>query len=119
MKLVRQGKDQWRSGSGYEKRILVGQELFGDVGALLQEVRFRKEERVPFHYHTNQTEVFFALDEVDFIVNGEEVNLKPGDMLVCEPGDVHGRSETGKGGSILVLKLNYPGDEDTHWTEEA
>ncbi|MBM4237189.1 MAG: cupin domain-containing protein [Euryarchaeota archaeon] len=119
MKLLQRENSQWRSGLGYEKRVLVGRELFGDVGTLLQEVRFRKGEKVPFHYHTIQTEVFFALDEIDFVVNGNEVHLKPGDMLVCEPGDVHGRSEAGRGGSILVLKLNFPGDDDIHWIEEV
>ena len=73
-------------GQGYSKRILIDELALGIPGSFLQEVEFKKGQRVRQHHHNFQTEIFYALDEAPFLINGIKVTMRPGDVLVCEPG---------------------------------
>ncbi|MFE0489509.1 cupin domain-containing protein [Streptomyces griseoaurantiacus] len=42
------------------------------------------------HYHRHLYEVFYFLDEADYWVDGAEVRLRAGDLLLLEPGNAHG-----------------------------
>lgn len=49
-----------------------------------------KGERIPEHFHQKHTEIFFGLEgQVTLWANGEEIVLKPGDMLHCPANTVH------------------------------
>jgi quercetin dioxygenase-like cupin family protein len=102
----------------HRKKILVDGNDIEKRDLLLQIVQFRKGEKLPFHYHLVQSELFFALDRVSFLINGREVFLDKLDALLCEPGDIHGQPSFPEEASILVLKIEYPGDKDTYWVDE-
>jgi quercetin dioxygenase-like cupin family protein len=106
MKLYRSAKREWTKGKGYDKRVLLEEKQLGIPGSFIQEVRFHAGEKVPQHYHERTTEVFFALDRALFEINGRAVVMEPEDVLVCEPGDVHGNPEIPQDSRILVLKVN-------------
>lgn len=114
MRIYRSGREQWAEGKGYRKRSLVTEKELGLLHALLQEVSFTPGQSVPLHYHKKTKEVFIALDTGHFIINGEEVVMEPNDVLICEPGDIHGNPIVEKAFRILVLKLNFDAD-DTVW----
>jgi quercetin dioxygenase-like cupin family protein len=79
-------------------------------------VEFAPGDRVPQHYHKVTKEVFFALDRAVFEINGERVILEPDDVLICEPGDVHGNPVIESAFRILVIKVGYEA-EDTVWMQ--
>jgi len=116
MKHIRASQKKWVSGKGYSKRVLLGREDIGLKVDLVQEVSFRKGDRVPLHHHDRQTEIFYARDKAPFRINGKDVVLEPGDMLFCEPGDVHGNPVIDEDFKILVLKVDYA-EDDIFWDE--
>ena len=101
-------------GHGYLKRILIDDQALGIPGSFLQEVEFKKGDLVRQHHHNFQTEIFYALDEAPFLINGKKVTMRPGDVLVCEPGDVHGNPVIPHDFRILVLKIGYR-ENDIAW----
>ncbi len=107
---------QWTEGRGYRKRALLREKDLGIPGSFIQEVSFTPGDRVPLHFHRKTKEIFIALDEARFEINGNEVVLHPEDVLICEPGDVHGNPVISSAFRILVIKVNFEPD-DTVWTE--
>jgi quercetin dioxygenase-like cupin family protein len=101
-------------GKGYLKRVLIDEKALGIPGSFIQEVEFRKGDVVRQHHHRFQTEIFYALDEAPFLINGSMVTMSPGDILVCEPGDVHGNPIIPNDFRILVLKVDYR-ENDIVW----
>jgi quercetin dioxygenase-like cupin family protein len=104
----------WRRGRGYDKRKLLGDELLPRCIDLLQEVRFKKGDTVAPHYHRVQTEVFYVLAKGSITIDGQEVEANPGDLIVCEPGEVHGMPHVEEDFGFLVMKIDYR-EDDTVW----
>ncbi len=101
-------------GQGYVKRVLIDESSLGIPGSFMQEVEFKKGDVVRQHHHRFQTEIFYALDEAPFEINGNKVTMSPGDIVVCEPGDVHGNPVIPRDFRILVLKVNFR-ENDIVW----
>lgn len=114
MKILRASEREWVAGKGYSKRMLTELGELGIPGSFLQEVKFSKGDRVPLHHHNVQTEIFYARDMAFFNINGNDMILQPGDIVVCKPGDVHGNPFIPEDFKILVLKINYI-ENDTIW----
>lgn len=114
MKLFKHRDAKVVPGRGYLKRVLLDEATLGMPGSFIQEVEFRKGDVVPQHHHRFQTEIFYALDEAPFLINGEKVTMGRGDILVCQPGDVHGNPVIPHDFRILVLKVDYR-ENDTIW----
>ena len=83
---------------------------------MLQLMRFRSGEAVPPHYHNVQTEAFLFLDRGAITIEGERLEMQKGDVLVCEPGEVH-EVPAQEEFCIVVLKLNLK-DDDTIWIKD-
>lgn len=81
----------------------------------MQEVRFSKGATVPPHYHRVQTEIFYALSAGSITIDGREVRMGRGDMVVCEPGERHGMPLVEEDFAFLVIKIDYR-DDDTVWS---
>lgn len=114
MREIRSRGIDWVSGSGYEKKVLLTDESVFPPKTILQQVRFNKGERVPPHYHMVQTEAFYFLEKGAICVEGVRHDMDPGDVLVCEPGEVHETPEARESFSIIVLKIDFEHD-DTVW----
>jgi quercetin dioxygenase-like cupin family protein len=117
MREIRSKEIDWLRGSGYEKKVLLTDDSVSPPKAILQQVRFRKGESVPPHYHEVQTEAFYFLQNGALSIEGVRHDMGPGDILVCEPGEVHETPEVQEDFSIIVLKINFEHD-DTVWLEE-
>ena len=116
MRTYRSSEKRWIEGKGYRKRILLEEGELGIEGSFIQEVHFKAGEMVPPHYHRTQTEIFYALSQIEFEINRERVLLQPGDIVVCEPGDVHGNPVMTKEARILVIKVDFT-EDDTVWLD--
>jgi len=114
MRHLRAGERQWEEGPGYRKRRLIDDAPLPAEVSLVQEVRFPKGASVPDHLHRVQTEVFVALAPGTIIVGGEEVRMAAGDVVVCEPGEVHSVPPVEGAFGFLVLKIDYR-EDDTEW----
>jgi quercetin dioxygenase-like cupin family protein len=101
-------------GEGYTKKVLLDESALGIPGSFIQEVEFRKGDVVRQHHHAVQTEIFYALDEAPFVINGQKLTMSPGDIVVCEPGDVHGNPVITNDFRILVLKVGFR-ENDIYW----
>lgn len=112
MRTLRASEAVWEEGIGYEKRIrLDGIDL---PFSYMQEVRFDRGIGVPPHRHERQTEVFYFLSPGTLLINGEMLEMSAGDIVVCEPGDVHEVPQPGVPFALLVIKVGFEG-EDTVW----
>lgn len=114
MKHFKCDESGWIEGRGYRKKKLpVSNALPAEVN-FIQEVRFSKGSSMPDHYHKKQTEIFYALASGYMIINDSEIMISQGDVIVCEPGDVHGIPEIKTDFGFLVLKIDYE-ENDTVW----
>jgi quercetin dioxygenase-like cupin family protein len=114
MRLFRSAMKPWMEGKGYSKRLLATEEDLRAPGTLVQEVEFKPGQSVPLHRHKHTREVFVALDHALFHINGQEVTMEPMDVLLCEPGDIHGNPVIARPFRILVIKLDNK-EDDTIW----
>lgn len=105
---------EWEQGRGYRKRKMLLEGVLPVKVDFLQEVRFRKGETIPPHYHRTQTEIFYVLARGSITINGERVDAEAGDVIVCEPGEVHGMPLVEEDFGFLVLKVDYR-EDDTVW----
>lgn len=115
MREIRSGKIEWITGKGYDKRVLLSDETVTPPKTLLQQVRFKRGESVPPHYHNIQTEAFYFLSPGTISIDGTIYEMEEGDVLVCEPGEVHEVPRVNDDFSIIVLKIDFEHD-DTVWT---
>lgn len=121
MKVIELNPDGWQEGRGYRKNRLLSAGELRQTGALLQVVQVPPGEppsggHIPPHRHATSVEVYVVRrGECELIVNGERHTLRPGDVILMEPGDVHeliNRSE--EVFELLVFKTNV-GESDTAW----
>jgi quercetin dioxygenase-like cupin family protein len=104
----------WEQGKGYQKKRLLAGDILPKKVDLVQEVRFSKGSSVPLHYHRVQTEIFYVLGRGSININGRDIAAEPGDIIVCEPGDVHGNPRIDEDFGFLVMKVDYR-EDDTVW----
>ena len=90
MKIIQIDGDDWQAGRGYRKRRLLSAEELRQVGALLQVVVVPPGSPIPPHSHATSVEVYVVRRGVcELVVNGQRHTMRPGDVLLMEPGDVH------------------------------
>lgn len=114
MKHIKKGDLGWIEGRGYRKKKLLFSAPLPSKVDLIQEVNFSKGSSMPDHYHNIQTEIFYVLSNGHIFINGEKIIVSQGDVVICEPGDVHGIPEVTENFGFLVLKIDYD-EADTVW----
>ena len=53
-------------------------------------VKHPKNFTEQLHYHQKSFEIFYFLDSADYYINGKKYSVSQGDLIIFEPGDVHG-----------------------------
>ena len=107
----------WQEGRGYRKRQLLSAGDLRQAGALLQVVVVPPGSHIRPHRHATSVEVYVVTHGVcELIVNGQGQEMRPGDVILMEPGDVHELTNHGaEPFELLVFKTNASG-VDTVWT---
>lgn len=109
---------EWKQRDSYRKQILATQAEIGAEGNLLQIVEIPPGEHVEPHYHRETGELFYIQRAGGtLVIDGTEITPEEGDVIVCEPGDVHEvKNESEQPFRILVFKVNLT-DDDTVWVD--
>ena len=117
MRIIQIDGEGWQEGRGYRKRRLLSADELRQPGALLQVVVVPPGSHIPPHSHRTSVEVYVVTRGVcELIVNGQRHTMRPGDVLLMEPGDVHALTNRGEEGfELLVFKTNASG-ADIQWS---
>lgn len=117
MKTIHSEGDDWQAGRGYRKRRLLSADELRQPGALLQVVVVPPGSHIPPHSHATSVEVYVVTrGACELTVNGERHEMRPGDVLLMEPGDVHALTNRGEDRfELLVFKTNASG-ADIQWS---
>ena len=116
MRIIQIDGEGWQEGRGYRKRRLLSADELRQPGALLQVVVVPPGSHIPPHSHRTSVEVYVVTRGVcELIVNGQRHTMRPGDVLLMEPGDVHELTNRGEEAfEVLVFKTNIR-EGDTMW----
>ena len=120
MKVIQIDNEGWQEGRGYRKRRLLSAGELRQPGTLLQVVVVPPGDHIPPHRHATSVEVYVVTRGVcELVVNGARHELRPGDVLLMEPGDVHELTNHGEEAfEVLVFKTNA-GKGDVVWEDDA
>ena len=120
MKEIELDESNWIQSHGYLKNILLKGDDLESEGSLVQVVIIPPSSQIPDHYHKTSREFYLVLDGESIIkVNDTEQVLRPGDMLLTEPGDVHNLQNEGhQEFRLLVFKTNA-GRDDIFWVKDG
>ncbi len=114
MKHLPAASHDWDQRVGYSKRVFLTSEELGVPGLHVQAIRIRPGERAAEHHHRRQTEIFyFPRANGRFAVNGKQIDLRDGDVLVIEPGDVHAVENPSSDVFIYVAFKHHYEEGDT------
>ena len=118
MTLVKLDEKTWLDRQGYSKKILLTEKDLKSKGNIVQIVKNKAHTEIKPHYHKNMIEIYHITKGNAVIFCGDtRVKSKPGDTLLCEPGEVHGVvNDTDKDFEFVVFKINA-NDEDMYWAE--
>lgn len=116
MKIVQLEAENWVEGHGYRKNRLLPAAALRQPGALLQVVEVPAGAHIPPHSHASSVEVYIVRRGVcELVTNGERYEMRPGDAILMEPGDVHELFNHGdEPFELWVFKTNAT-DGDTSW----
>lgn len=120
MKYIPAEKRNWVEGKGYKKNIFFqGKDDLHCEGALVQLLTIEPNTVVPSHYHENGLEVLYILKgRGTMTINDEVLHLHPGDILTCEPKDVHSAENPyDEPFEYLIFKTNWEAG-DSIWLNE-
>jgi quercetin dioxygenase-like cupin family protein len=118
MRKVELNDQNWIQAQGYRKRVLLTGHDLASEGTLVQVVVIPPKSAIQDHYHKTSREFYYVMaGESTLVVNGKPARLRPGDMLLTEPGDVHSlQNEGSEDFKLLVFKTNAE-QEDTFWLD--
>ncbi len=116
MKVVQLDPQNWQDGRGYRKNRLLSAEELRQPGALLQVVAVPPGYHIAPHSHRTTVEVYVIRRGVcTLVANGERYEMRPGNVILMEPGDVHELFNHGdEPFELWVFKTNAA-EGDTEW----
>lgn len=119
MRVILPHQRLWQKNKDYYKKVLLyGPDIKGKIGQI-QEVKFKADSMTNPHYHKVQEEIFYVLSgSAKIIINDRELRTHPGELIICEPNEIHQViNDTSQDFHLLVFKIN-PKKEDIFWAKE-
>ncbi len=119
MKEIRIDEKNWLIARGYKKQILASEDIFKSAGVLAQVVVIGPHETVAPHYHDHTYEFYYVISgSCKIIINDLERELRKGDMMLTEPGDVHSVHNSGVDDFVVLVFKSNARKEDTFWHKD-
>lgn len=116
MKFVQLDPHQWQAGRGYRKNRLLSADELRQPGALLQVVEVPPGAHIAPHSHRTSVEVYVVRRGVcELVANGTRHVMRPGDVILMEPGDVHELFNRGEEPFELWVFKTNAAEGDTKW----
>ena len=99
--------NNWVKGESYQKRILI-EELKEKIN-LIEDIIISPRGEISCHSHDFTDEIFYIIsNSAVMIVNNEEFDVNPGDMIYVNKNENHGfRNENDKKFKMIVFKINF------------
>ena len=120
MKVIPTDGDDWQEGRGYRKRRLLSADELRQPGALLQVVVVPPGSHILPHSHATSVEVYVVRRGLcELIVNGQGHTMRPGDVLLMEPGDVHELTNHGPEPFELLVFKTGSATGDICWAADS
>lgn len=108
----------WLQCPGYRKKILLNETDLNSKGGLIQLVEIAPNTSVAKHYHKHCTEVFHVISgRGTFEIDGNIINLEPGDTLTCEPNEIHSTHNMDDVAFLYVVVKTKAEPNDLYWVE--
>lgn len=103
----------------YSKIVLFNQNDFKAKDKLIQLATIYPNTKQRLHFHKYQTTILYILEgESLLVINNQEIFLKVGDSVICEPGDKHYFwNKNNSNFTFIVFKIDLPMEDDTNWIE--
>lgn len=120
MKRLRLSLSKFEPREGYERSVLFTPDDFG-ANTKLQLMRLAPGQQIAPHHHAVRTECFKIISgDGEIRINGETVASTYDDIVLCNPGEVHGfiNHSTTEPLTVLVLRTNDPGNKDMIWEDK-
>lgn len=118
MKKVNLEEKDWIKFKGYSKKILFTEDDLKSKGIAVEIAKSESGGIIKPHYHKKRKEIFYVLKGNGILwVGNDRTRRKPGDFILCEPGEMHGViNDTNEELVWLNFKINAVKD-DTYWSE--
>ena len=116
MKYVKLDEKTWLDRQGYSKKILLTENDLNSKGNIVQIVKNKAHTEIKPHYHGKMKEIYHIIKGNAIVFCGDiKVRTKPGDTLLCEPGEIHGlKNDTDQDFEFIVFKINAK-EDDMYW----
>ncbi|MBI4427310.1 MAG: cupin domain-containing protein [Candidatus Magasanikbacteria bacterium] len=120
MKLIKKENLAWFDRFTYRKAVPFMEKDFNQPGTQFQIVCFPSHSSIGEHWHKKTRELFFVESgRGTAVINAENIDLTPGDILLCEPGDHHAFSNTSNEDLVLLdFKINAR-EDDIFWQTQS
>jgi len=111
--------NDWQERTNYRKHVLATPDSLGE-NRLVQIVEIPPGNHVAPHYHNQTQEIFYILQAGgELTIDGTTIAPADGELVVCEPGDVHSVTNTSDTVfRILVFKTDLA-EDDTVWLDDG
>lgn len=119
MKEIRIDEKNWIIAQGYKKQILASEDVFKSAGVLAQVVIIGPQETVAPHYHNHTYEFYYVISgSCQININDLKRDLRAGDMMLTEPGDVHSVHNGGDNDFVVLVFKSNSRKQDTFWRKD-
>lgn len=106
----------WKKRFSYLKNVLFDEKILHQKGTKVQIIKFSPGTRIGPHFHKNVYEIFFITNgHGSIIFNGKKHKAKPGDIFLCQPGDVHEIINNAKEELVIVIFKTNEKTSDIVW----
>lgn len=101
---------------GYLKHEFFNEKDLQCKGTKFQIIKFENTDTIKPHYHEKTVEIFLTIKGRGLInINGIMNDCEVGDIVFCQPGDIHSFKKQYSDWTIAIFKTNEEKD-DIIWT---
>ena len=95
-------------GTGIAVSLIAGPEELNNKGRLFNRMTLNPGSSIGYHVHENDAELFYILSGTGvYSDNGTDVEVKSGDVAICETGHGHSFTNTGADALEFIAVIVY------------